>query len=460
MSQQSQQSRNTHISPPDVGNRRDAGGNHRGDFVGGIGYLRDLIELEGEVEAEVAVADANLHTAQDDMAEAMSRHDQVVELRQRFEWGSIHSMDYVNVVDLLCSVESPDADNVPDKMLESGDESEGGEGSQGSEAPEEVGKKRKRKGKSKAAPKKPRVDCEEQDDSSKACDRCKEHLILCILLQGKTACDACHLVHTKCSLQLQSRTRLPQKKASHVAQAFMELGWVGAVVHWPVSQVSSRRCQVDSRTGEIVPEEIPQFEEMQHGLVNTQHHLRELKRNEVEHKRLDEERRRRRQRRREEKAAQAAGTEPEWAGELQRGKGSGRASRPASCSARPARSCSRTGVALLVPVIPVVSPVDDMSLIRMTVKKEEDEEANLAAAMALKNCGLERAVQKLERKEQIAREEAEKKEKEQATIDAEIQKLMAKKAELEAPVEPKKEPVEEMPRFRVHPASTWWMGIW
>jgi hypothetical protein len=33
-------------------------------------YLQDLIELEGEVEAEVAVADANLRTAQDDMAEA------------------------------------------------------------------------------------------------------------------------------------------------------------------------------------------------------------------------------------------------------------------------------------------------------------------------------------------------------------------------------------------------------
>jgi hypothetical protein len=104
----------------------------------------------------------------------------------------------------------------------------------------------------------------------------------------------------------------------------------------------------------------------------------------------------------------------------------------------------RTGVALLAPVVPVVSPVDDTSLIRMTIKKEEDEEANLAVATALKNRGLERAARKLERKEQIAREEAEKKEKERAAIDAELQKLMAKKAELDAPAELKKEPVEEM----------------
>jgi putative protein kinase ArgK-like GTPase of G3E family len=99
---------------------------------------------------------------------------------------------------------------------------------------------------------------------------------------------------------------------------------------------------------------------------------------------------------------------------------------------------------LLAPVILVVSPVDDTSLIQVTVKKEEDEEANLAVATALKNRGLERVARKLERKEQIAREEAEKKEKERAAIDAELQKLMAKKAELNAPAEPKKEPVEEM----------------
>jgi hypothetical protein len=85
-----------------------------------------------------------------------------------------------------------------------------------------------------------------------------------------------------------------------------------------------------------------------------------------------------------------------------------------------------------------------MSLIRMTVKKEEDEEVNLAVATALKKRGLEWAARKQERKEQIAREDAEKKEKEQATIDVEIQKLMAKKAELDAPTEPKEEPVEGM----------------
>jgi hypothetical protein len=78
-------------------------------------YLRDLIELGGEAEAEVAVADANLHTAQNDMAEAMSCRDQIVELRQRFERGNIHSMDYIDAVDLLRRTESPDADNVPDE---------------------------------------------------------------------------------------------------------------------------------------------------------------------------------------------------------------------------------------------------------------------------------------------------------------------------------------------------------
>jgi hypothetical protein len=100
----------------------------------------------------------------------------------------------------------------------------------------------------------------------------------------------------------------------------------------------------------------------------------------------------------------------------------------------------RTGVALLAPVVSVVSLLDDTSLIQMMVKKEEDEEANLAEATALKKRGLERAA----RKEQIAWEDVEKKEKEQAAIDAEIQKLMAKKAELDAPAEPKEEPVEGM----------------
>jgi hypothetical protein len=133
-------------------------------------FLRDLIELEGEAEADVAVADANLCTAQDDMAEATSHRDQIVELRQRLERGNLDSMDYVDAVDLLRRAESPDADDVPDERLESGDESEGGEGSEGleePEEPEEVGEKRKRKGKSKAAPKKPRMDREERDDSSK-----------------------------------------------------------------------------------------------------------------------------------------------------------------------------------------------------------------------------------------------------------------------------------------------------
>jgi hypothetical protein len=83
--------------------------------------------------------------------------------------------------------------------------------------------------------------------------------------------------------------------------------------------------------------------------------------------------------------------------------------------------------------------VDNTSLIRMTVKKE-DEEANIAAVTELEKRGLERAARKQQRKDQIAWEDVEKK----AAIDVEIEKLMAKKAELDAPVEPKEEPVEGM----------------
>jgi hypothetical protein len=83
--------------------------------------------------------------------------------------------------------------------------------------------------------------------------------------------------------------------------------------------------------------------------------------------------------------------------------------------------------------------VDNTSLIRMTVKKE-DKEANIAAVTELEKRGLERAARKQQRKDQIAWEDVEKK----AAIDVEIEKLMAKKAELDAPVEPKEEPVEGM----------------
>ncbi|KAJ7794971.1 hypothetical protein B0H14DRAFT_3496503 [Mycena olivaceomarginata] len=396
-------------------------------------HLRDLIELEGEAEVEVAVADANLCTAQDDMVEATNRRDQIVELCQRFERGNLEPMDYVDAVDLLHRTVSPDADDVPDERLDSGDESEGGDGSEEPEAAAETRKKRKGKGKAKAAPKKVRVDREEEheerDGSLRACDRCKLHRILGVVLPKQTACDGCH-----------------KKKGSRVTEALTELGRTGAIAHRLESQVSSWHRQVDSHTGEIVPEISP-FEEMRHGLVNTQRRLHELER-------CEEERERKRKRRWEARAARAAGNKPEEAGESQRGEGSGRAGRSVSRSARPssrpARSRSRTGVALLAPIVPVVSPVDDTSLIRMTIKKEH-KEANDAALTKIKNRGLERAARKLERKEQIAREEAEKKEKkrleterQKAAIDAELQALMAKKAELNAPVELKEEPVEEM----------------
>jgi hypothetical protein len=127
-------------------------------------HLRDLIELEGEAEAEIAVADANLRTAQDDMVEATNHRDQIVELHQRFKQGDLHAMDYVDAVDLLRRAVSPDVDDVPDERLDSGDESEGGEGSEEPETAEEIRKKRKRKGKAKAVPKKAKVDREEEHE--------------------------------------------------------------------------------------------------------------------------------------------------------------------------------------------------------------------------------------------------------------------------------------------------------
>jgi hypothetical protein len=106
--------------------------------------------------------------------------------------------------------------------------------------------------------------------------------------------------------------------------------------------------------------------------------------------------------------------------------------------------------AFVSPRISVVSPVEDTSLIRMTIK-EEHEEANEAALAELQKRGSERVARKAERKERIAREEAEEKEKKRlemerkkAVIEVELQALMAKKAELKVPSEPKKELVEEM----------------
>ncbi|KAJ7334226.1 hypothetical protein DFH08DRAFT_814250 [Mycena albidolilacea] len=379
--------------------------------------LEAVEQLEGEAEVEVAVADTNLHTAQDDMVEVTNHRDQIVELCQRFEQGNLQLMEYVNAVDLLRCAVSPDAEDVPDEKLDSGDEGGGGEAS---EETAEVGEKRKGKGKAKALLKKARMDreeeSEERDDSLRACDKCTSRRMPCVVLPGKTACDGCHKLHVKCSLRPQSTKCLPQKKVSRVTEALAELGWRGAIEHRPESQVSSHRRQIDSRTGEIILDEVSPFEEMWRGLVNTQRRLRELEQRE-------EERERKRKQRREN---WAAGNQPERDGEPQVAKG----------------SSERAGVALLDPVVPVVSPVDDTSLIQMTIKVEH-EEANDAAMAEIKKRREERAARKVERKEQIAREEVEEKERKRAAIDAKLQALMAKKAELDSPQKPKLEPVEE-----------------
>jgi hypothetical protein len=129
-------------------------------------YLRDLVELKGKAEVEVAVVDANLRTTQDNMVDMTTHRDQITELHQHFEWGDIEPMDYVDVVDLLRRVFSPDADDVPDERLDSGDESEVGEGLGEPQEPEEVGKKGKGKGKAKVASKKARKEHEERDGPS------------------------------------------------------------------------------------------------------------------------------------------------------------------------------------------------------------------------------------------------------------------------------------------------------
>jgi hypothetical protein len=93
--------------------------------------------------------------------------------------------------------------------------------------------------------------------------------------------------------------------------------------------------------------------------------------------------------------------------------------------------------------VPEVPPMNMGELIPMVIK-EEDITANAAALTIVTEQSVERAARRAERREQIAREEAAEKERKKAAIDAELQALMAKKAELDAPAEPKREPVEEM----------------
>jgi hypothetical protein len=184
-----------------------------------------------------------------------------------------------------------------------------------------------------------------------------------------------------------------------------------------------------------MPQEISYLEEMRLGLVNTWRHLRELEQHEKERKRKKQQK----------QAARVAGNQPQEDKEpLCSETSAGRtglsmlhATRPSS---RPARSCLRTGIVLLSSDVPMVPPVDKSSLIQMTIKQEH-EEANTATLGEITDRGLERAVRKAERRERIVREEAEEvernrleKEQKKAAIDAELQALMAKKAELNAPV--------------------------
>ncbi|KAJ7352546.1 hypothetical protein DFH08DRAFT_805758 [Mycena albidolilacea] len=222
----------------------------------------------------------------------------------------------------------------------------------------------------------------------------------------------------------------------HVAEAMVELGQEDAVVHQPVSQ----------------------------------HRLRELKQHEKECKRKKQRK----------QAARTAGDQlQEDAGPTHSKTSTGRTGRLLSRAARPssrsARLCSRTGFALLSSDGPMVPPVDESSLIQMTIKQEH-EDVNAAALGTITERGLERAARKAERRERITREDAERververdrmewdrmeKERKKAAIEAELQALMAKKAELEeAPMEPKTEPVEETAMSATFLTSTWKDNVW
>ncbi|KAJ7355474.1 hypothetical protein DFH08DRAFT_803484 [Mycena albidolilacea] len=277
-----------------------------------------------------------------------------------------------------------------------------------------------------------RKETEEQGEGKSGCEKyaCRNirRNIPYVVLPGKTACNGCHKLHVKCSLQPQSTTRLPQVKGPRVVEAIAELGQEDAV---------------------MMPGEISYLEEMQLGLVNTQRHLQELKQHETECECKKQWKR----------MAQAVWTARNQSQEDTRlthsetstgrtGRSLLHVARPSSCSAR---SRSRTGFALLSSDGPVVPPVDESSLIQMMIKQEH-EDANAATLGTITERGLERAAQKAKRRERITREDAErveraerdwaKKEQKKAVIEAELQALMAKKAKLEeAPVEPKMEPL-------------------
>ncbi|KAJ7346459.1 hypothetical protein DFH08DRAFT_809371 [Mycena albidolilacea] len=278
--QQSQQSRNTYISREmstdsfndHIARLQDKIEEHRESIFAGMSqeaveqanedpeylrYLCDLIELEGKAD----VADENLRIAQANMMEATTHRNQIAELRQCFEWGDVKPTHFVNAVDLLCRQVSPDADDIPDEKLDSGDESEGGEEA---EEPEEVGKKRKSKGKAKAEPKKVRNMRSGMAPQLvvKSAPTATFRALYCRGRRHATAATSC--MSSEGTLRCASN------------------GWEDAAVHRPVSQVFSRCRQVDFHPGELLPGEMSYFEEMRLGLVNAQHRLRELKQREKE----------------------------------------------------------------------------------------------------------------------------------------------------------------------------------
>jgi hypothetical protein len=64
-------------------------------------YLHELIELEHEAKMEVEVADTNTWVAEGELLDVTMHCDQVAELHQCFEQGSVKPEDFVDTVNFL-----------------------------------------------------------------------------------------------------------------------------------------------------------------------------------------------------------------------------------------------------------------------------------------------------------------------------------------------------------------------
>jgi hypothetical protein len=64
-------------------------------------YLHELIKLGHKADVEVEVTDMNMWVAEGELLDVTKCCDQVAELRQRFERGSMKPKDFVDAVNFL-----------------------------------------------------------------------------------------------------------------------------------------------------------------------------------------------------------------------------------------------------------------------------------------------------------------------------------------------------------------------